>query len=76
LNSGERLPNHNGVIGANPKTVRQSVPLPAKLIESEIEAEQQKQREFFHLAERFRNEANPKAASRLGEKLGWMVFGN
>ena len=46
-----------------------------ELIENGIEAEQRKQQEFFDLAERFRNEADPDAAKRLGDQLGRMVFG-
>lgn len=79
-----------------PKTVRQSISMPAKmasqvrtwqiqkvsatrmlveLIENGIEAEQRKQKEFFDLAERFRQESDPAVAKRLGDELGRMVFG-
>jgi hypothetical protein len=47
-----------------------------ELIENGIEAEKRKQREFFDLVERFRNEKDPEAAKRLGEELGRMVFGD
>jgi hypothetical protein len=46
-----------------------------ELIEDGIEAEKRKQQEFFELAERFRNENDPKMAKRLGDQLGRMVFG-
>jgi len=46
-----------------------------ELIENGIEAEERKQREFFDLAERFRNETSPDEARRLGDELGRMVFG-
>lgn len=46
-----------------------------ELIEQGIGAEAQKQQQFFALAERFRNETDPKEAGRLGEELGRMVFG-
>ena len=46
-----------------------------ELIENGINAEVRKQEEFFALAERFRNEQDPDAASRLGDELGRMVFG-
>ena len=46
-----------------------------ELIENGIEAEKQKQQQFFALAERFRNEQNPEEANRLGGELGRMVFG-
>ena len=47
-----------------------------ELIENGIEAEKQKQRKFFDLAERFRNTADPKEIKRLGEQMGRMVFGD
>lgn len=46
-----------------------------ELIENGIEAEKQKQQQFFALVERFRNEQDPEAANRLGNELGRMVFG-
>lgn len=46
-----------------------------ELIENGIDAEVRKQRQFFALAERFRNEKDPEAANRLGDELGKMVFG-
>lgn len=46
-----------------------------ELIENGIEAEKQKQQEFFELAERFRDAKDPDAARRLGDELGRMVFG-
>jgi hypothetical protein len=47
-----------------------------ELIENGIEAEKRKQQEFFELAEKFRNAADPEEAKRLGNKLGRMVFGS
>lgn len=47
-----------------------------ELIENGIEAEQRKQKEFFELAERFRNASDPEEAKRLGDELGRMVFGD
>lgn len=92
-----RLVHNGGMKATEPRIVRQSVSLPAKvatqvrtmakarrlsatrmlveLIENGIEAEQRKQREFFDLAERFRNESDPEEARRLGDQLGRMVFG-
>ena len=46
-----------------------------ELIENGIDAEKQKQQQFFALAERFRSEQDPEAANRLGDELGRMVFG-
>jgi hypothetical protein len=45
-----------------------------ELIENGIEAEKFKQKEFFELAERFRNATDSEEAKRLGDKLGRMVF--
>lgn len=45
------------------------------LIEMGIEASQQKEQEFFELAERFRASDDPAEAKRLGDELGRMVFG-
>jgi hypothetical protein len=47
-----------------------------ELIENGIETEKRKQQEFFELAERFRNAADPEEAKRLGDALGRMVFGD
>jgi hypothetical protein len=46
-----------------------------ELIENGVNAEKQKQQQFFALAERFRNEQDPEAANCLGDELGRMVFG-
>jgi hypothetical protein len=46
-----------------------------ELIENGIEAQKRKEQEFFELAERFRNTADPDEARRLGDELGHMVFG-
>jgi hypothetical protein len=45
------------------------------LIESGIEAEKRREREFFELAERFRKSGDEEEAGRLGAELGRMVFG-
>ena len=47
-----------------------------ELIENGIEAEKQKQQEYFDLAERFRSATDPKEVKRLGDQMGRMVFGN
>jgi hypothetical protein len=46
-----------------------------ELIENGIDVEKRKQQQFIALAERFRNEPDPKEANRLGDELGRMVFG-
>jgi len=46
-----------------------------ELIEKGIDAEKRRQQQFFALAERFRKEQDPEAASRLGDELGRMVLG-
>lgn len=40
-----------------------------ELTEHGIEAEKRKQREFFELAEQFRNATDPEEAKRLGDAL-------
>jgi hypothetical protein len=47
-----------------------------ELIENGIQAERQKQQEFFDLAERFRRATDPAEVKRLGDQMGRMVFGN
>ncbi len=46
-----------------------------ELIETGIRAERQKQKDFFELAERFRNATDPEEVKRLGEEMGRMIFG-
>jgi len=46
-----------------------------KRVRHTIEAEKQKQQEFFNLAKRFRNATVPSETKHLGDKLGRMVFG-
>jgi hypothetical protein len=45
------------------------------LIENGIEAEKQRQWEFFDLAKRFRSVADSEEAKRLGDQMGRMIFG-
>jgi len=45
------------------------------LIEQGIEAAQQKEKEFFRLAERFRAASDPEQVKQLGNELGRFVFG-
>jgi len=47
-----------------------------KVVCHDIKAEKNKLREFFNLAERFRNSTDPKEAGGLGDELGRMVFGS
>ena len=46
-----------------------------ELIELGIEAKQQKEKEFFELAERFRASKDLEEIKRLGDELGLFVFG-
>ena len=46
-----------------------------ELIEQGIEASQQREREFFKLAERFRDASDPNQVKKLGDELGRFVFG-
>lgn len=68
-----RLAKQVGSMAKNRKVSKNRMLL--ELIENGIEAEKRKQQQFFALAERFRNEQDPKAANRLGDELGRMVFG-
>src|SRR5437016_5336699 len=47
-----------------------------ELIENGIEAEKQKQQEFFDLAKRFRSATDAEEVKRLGDQMGRMVFGH
>ncbi len=46
-----------------------------ELIEQGIEARKEREKAFFELAERFREEKDPEQVKRLGNDLGRMVFG-
>jgi predicted transcriptional regulator len=46
-----------------------------ELIEEGIEAQQQKEKAFFDLAERFRAAKDPEDIKRLGDDMGRFVFG-
>ena len=46
-----------------------------ELIEQGIEAQKQKEKAFFELAERFRSAENPEDVKHLGNELGRFVFG-
>jgi len=46
-----------------------------ELIEQGIEAQQQKEKAFFQLAERFRAASDPQQVKQLGDQLGRFVFG-
>ena len=46
-----------------------------ELIELGIEAQQEKQKAFFQLAERFRAASDPQQVKQLGDQLGRFVFG-
>jgi hypothetical protein len=47
-----------------------------QLLEDGIEAQKQRQTEFFKLAKRFREATDPKDVQSLGNELGRMVFGD
>jgi hypothetical protein len=46
-----------------------------ELIAQGIEAQQQKEKVFFQLAERFRAASDPEQVKQLGDQLGRFVFG-
>jgi hypothetical protein len=39
-----------------------------------IEARKQREKDFFELAERFRNASDPEEVNRLADEMGLMVF--
>jgi hypothetical protein len=47
-----------------------------ELIEEGIESQQQKEKAFFQLAEKFRAASDPEEIKRLGDELGRFVFGD
>ena len=46
-----------------------------ELIEQGIEAQRQKEKAFFQLAEKFRAANDPEQVKQLGDQLGRFVFG-
>jgi hypothetical protein len=46
-----------------------------ELIEQGIQAQKEKEKAFFELAQKFREADDPKQVERLGDQLGRFVFG-
>jgi metal-responsive CopG/Arc/MetJ family transcriptional regulator len=46
-----------------------------ELVEQGLEAQKEKQKAFFALAERFRIAADPDEVKQLGDKMGRFIFG-
>jgi len=46
-----------------------------ELVEQGLEAQKEKEKAFFALAERFRAAADPKEVKQLGDEMGRFVFG-
>jgi len=46
-----------------------------ELIEQGIQAQKEKEKAFFELAQRFREARDPKEVDQLGDQLGRFVFG-
>ncbi len=46
-----------------------------ELVEQGLEAQKEKEKAFFTLAERFRSASDPKDIKELGDQLGRFVFG-
>jgi len=46
-----------------------------ELVEQGLEAQKEKEKAFFALAERFRASADPEEVKRLGDQMGRFVFG-
>jgi hypothetical protein len=58
-----------------PKIAKQVETLLVELIEQGIEAQKQKEKAFYQLAERFRAASDPEQVKHLGNELGRFVFG-
>jgi metal-responsive CopG/Arc/MetJ family transcriptional regulator len=46
-----------------------------ELVEQGLEAQKEKEKAFFALAERFRAAVDPKEAKQLGDEMGRFIFG-
>ena len=46
-----------------------------ELVEQGLEAQKEKEKQFFTLAERFRAESDPEEVKRLGDAMGRFIFG-
>ena len=46
-----------------------------ELVEQGLEAQREKEKAFFALAERFRAAEDPKEAKQLGDEMGRFIFG-
>ncbi|HTW59236.1 MAG TPA: hypothetical protein VMD99_13985 [Terriglobales bacterium] len=46
-----------------------------ELVEQGLEAQKEKEKAFFALAERFRAAADPKEVKQLGDEMGRFIFG-
>lgn len=46
-----------------------------ELVEQGLEAQREKEKTFFALAERFRAAVDPKEVKQLGEEMGQFIFG-
>jgi len=46
-----------------------------ELVERGLEAQKEKEKAFFALAERFRAASDPKEVHRLGDEMGRFIFG-
>ena len=45
------------------------------LVEQGLEAQREKEKAFFALAERFRSAADPEEVKQLGDEMGRFIFG-
>lgn len=46
-----------------------------ELVEQGLEAQKEKEKAFFALAQRFRSASDPDEAKRLGDEMGKFIFG-
>ena len=46
-----------------------------ELVEQGLEAQKEKEKAFFALADRFRSASDPKEVKELGDQMGRLIFG-
>ena len=64
----ERIKRRRDVSGADNRVL-------VELVEEGLEAQKEKEKAFFALAERFRAAADPKEVKQLGDEMGRFIFG-
>ena len=71
--AGQDRPTGRGLLPGS--AISATIAMLVELIEQGIEAQQQKEKAFFQLAECFRAASDPEQVKQLGDQLGRFVFG-